>query len=155
MTRAAWAIIGPYLPGYLPDNPPGIVTGTARDAVAALIDETDFQCEHDECPRDDDDTAECAPCSDVAFAESARADMVASLERSGRVAFSIESYANGFGGIVEVERAEPCAMDVYQTRIGTAAAECPMCGAVCVYWDAEDLSDAGELMCWHEHPRQD
>lgn len=29
-------------------------------------------------------------------------------------------------------------------------AECPVCHAVCVYWDNEDLNEDGELMCYHE-----
>lgn len=31
---------------------------------------------------------------------------------------------------------------------GAWVAECPECGALCAYWDAEDLDDEGRLLCW-------
>jgi hypothetical protein len=46
--------------------------------------------------------------------------------------------------------AEPAAMiprDAWFT--GARVAECPTCGRVCAYWDADDLDDQGNLMCWH------
>jgi hypothetical protein len=48
------------------------------------------------------------------------------------------------------EPAEPVAMIPRTARMtGAYVAECPTCGRVCAYWDADDLDDQGNLMCWH------
>jgi hypothetical protein len=40
------------------------------------------------------------------------------------------------------------AMTTYRAHFtGSLVAECYGCGAVCVYWDNDDLNDDGELEC--------
>jgi hypothetical protein len=45
---------------------------------------------------------------------------------------------------------EPTPMIAYNAHFtGSRVARCPVCDAVCTYWDADDLDEDGELLCYH------
>jgi len=93
------------MPGYLSESDAESFEASPETAIAALIDEAEFQLDSDSEYIDE------AFYSDQALVESfrnyeGRADLLAQLERNGEASIYLESYANGFGGFVRLALAE-------------------------------------------------